>query len=511
MILFDDDATTGTLATPLEGRDQVQPAKIKVIGVGGGGGNAVNRMIDAQLRGIEFIAVNTDLQALGKCRAPMKLQLGKLLTRGLGAGSDPEIGRKAALEDTERILECLQGADMIFLAAGLGGGTGTGAVPVIASLAAEVGALTVAVVTKPFFFEGRRRMHLADKGLADLREAVDTVICIPNERLLNFVDRGTPLTEAFLIADDVLRQGVQGISDLITIPGEVNADFADVRTIMSGMGMALMGTGVAKGENRALEAAQAAVSSPLLEETSIQGARGVLINITGGLDLTLHEVAEAARAISEMVDPDANIISGLVVDNSMVGEVKITVIATGFTDQPAAEEPARWAAASAAGSGAARREVSVSDATLPAWARMPVERHVDAPAAYPAPAAPSAIASGTAPIASVATDRPAVERLPVIAMTPAPPATGFASRVEPPPIAAPAPARAERPAVETSPLDQLELDGMATEEPEEQEEKVPFYRKVLSHHHDRDRGGFGPNWSAVDDYDIPTVLRKQMD
>jgi cell division protein FtsZ len=283
---------------------------------------------------------------------------------------------------------------------------------------------------------------------------------------------------------------------------------------MSGMGMALMGTGVAKGENRALEAAQAAVSSPLLEETSIQGARGVLINITGGLDLTLHEVAEAARAISEMVDPDANIISGLVVDNNMVGEVKITVIATGFSDQPATEEPARWAAASAGSSGVARREVSVSDATLPAWARMPVERHVDQQASYAVPA-PSPAASGpapvAAPIAAVATDRPAVERLPVIAMTPAPPATGFASRVEPPPIAAPAPARAERPAVETQPLDQLELDGMATGEPEEQEEKVPFYRKVLSHHHDRDRGGFGPNWSAVDDYDIPTVLRKQMD
>ncbi|HVR30907.1 MAG TPA: cell division protein FtsZ [Thermoanaerobaculia bacterium] len=500
MILFDDDANSDTQSIPVDTRE-VQPARIKVIGVGGGGSNAVNRMIDAQLRGIEFIAVNTDVQALAKCRAPMKIQLGKLITRGLGAGSDPEIGRKAALEDTERILECLQGADMIFLAAGLGGGTGTGAVPVIASLAAEVGALTVAVVTKPFSFEGRRRMHLADKGLEDLREAVDTVICIPNERLLNFVDRGTPLTEAFLIADDVLRQGVQGISDLITIPGEVNADFADVRTIMSGMGMALMGTGVAKGENRALEAAQAAVSSPLLEETSIQGARGVLINITGGPDLTLHEVAEAARAISEMVDQDANIISGLVVDADLVGEVKITVIATGFSDQPAMEELVpRFA----------RREV-VGELTLPAWARLP-ERHADPPA-VPAPASAAPARAPQPPIASAPAERPAPERPPLVAMTPEPPSTPFSSRIEATPIAGPTAApRAERSSLEAQPLDQLELDGMATEEPEqEEEERVPFYRKVLAHHHDRDKGGFGPNWSAVDDYDIPTVLRKQMD
>ena len=501
MILFDDQTNSGTLPISIEGRE-VQPAKIKVIGVGGGGSNAVNRMIDAQLRGIEFIAVNTDVQALAKCRAPMKLQLGKLITRGLGAGSDPEIGRKAALEDTEKILECLQGADMIFLAAGLGGGTGTGAVPVIASLAAEVGALTVAVVTKPFAFEGRRRMHLADKGLADLREAVDTVICIPNERLLNFVDRGTPLTEAFLIADDVLRQGVQGISDLITIPGEVNADFADVRTIMSGMGMALMGTGVAKGENRALEAAQAAVSSPLLEETSIQGARGVLINITGGPDLTLHEVAEAARAISEMVDADANIISGLVVDHNLVGEVKITVIATGFSEKSMIEDTAPRRE---------RREV-VGEPTLPAWARMPVERHGDPATALAPPPAGASPVAGAPAAGAAAADRPAAERAPLVAMTPALPATGFAPPTEGPPItAAAAAARSERSPLETQPLDQLELDGMPAEEPEEQEERVPFYRKVLAHHHDRDRGGFGPNWSAVDDYDIPTVLRKQMD
>src|SRR6202035_2535508 len=316
MILFDEqDAQAETPITVSEA-DAV-PARIKVVGVGGGGGNAVNRMIDSQLRGIEFIAANTDLQALRKCRAKIKLQLGNLLTKGLGAGADPEVGRKSALEDTEHILEMLEGADMVFLTAGLGGGTGTGAAPIIASLAAEIGALTVAVVTKPFGFEGRRRMQLAERGVEELRGAVDTLITIPNERLLNFVERGTPLSEAFRIADDVLRQAVQGISDLITVPGEINVDFADVRTIMTGMGMALMGTGVAKGEHRALEAAQRAISSPLLEETSIQGAKGVLINISGGHDLTLHEVAEAARIIADAVDPDANIISGMVIDPAM--------------------------------------------------------------------------------------------------------------------------------------------------------------------------------------------------
>src|SRR6187549_494736 len=336
MILFDDqDApeTSREAQLRVHEADSI-PARIKVIGVGGGGGNAVNRMIDAQLRGIEFIAANTDLQALAKCRAPIKLQIGKQLTKGLGAGADPEMGRKAALEDTEHILETLEGADMVFLTAGLGGGTGTGAVPIIASLAAEIGALTVAVVTKPFGFEGRRRMQQAERGVEELRNAVDTLITIPNERLLNFVERGTPLSEAFRIADDVLRQAVQGISDLITVPGEINVDFADVRAIMSGMGMALMGTGVAKGENRALEAAQRAISSPLLEETSIEGAKGVLINISGGRDLTLHEVAEAARIISDAVDPDANIISGMVIDERMEDEMKVTVIATGFKYQP---------------------------------------------------------------------------------------------------------------------------------------------------------------------------------
>jgi cell division protein FtsZ len=424
MILFEDQDGPGT------GKDKplrVQavadstPARIKVIGVGGGGGNAVNRMIDAQLRGIEFIAANTDLQALAKCRAPIKLQIGHMLTKGLGAGADPEQGRKAALEDTDRILEVLEGADMVFLTAGLGGGTGTGAVPVIASLAAEIGALTVAVVTKPFGFEGRRRLQYAERGVEELRSAVDTLITIPNERLLNFVERGTPLFEAFRIADDVLRQAVQGISDLITIPGEVNVDFADVRTIMTGMGMALMGTGIAKGEHRALEAAQRAISSPLLEETSIQGARGVLINISGGHDLTLHEVAEAARIISDSVDPDANIISGMVIDPALEDAMKVTVIATGF-DRSGDDRP-----------------------------------RLSAPVSY-------------------STSRSMPAAAPSLAAMPA-----MAERVE-----------REEPA-EKSAAD------------------VPFYRKAIAHIRGDDPNGFGPNWSNVDDYDIPTVLRKQMD
>jgi cell division protein FtsZ len=422
MILFEDQDAPETgkektlrVQAPLDSA----PARIKVIGVGGGGGNAVNRMIDAQLRGIEFIAANTDLQALAKCRAPIKLQIGGLLTKGLGAGADPEVGRKAALEDTDKILETLEGADMVFLTAGLGGGTGTGAVPIIASLAAEIGALTVAVVTKPFGFEGRRRLQYAERGVEELRSAVDTLITIPNERLLNFVERGTPLFEAFRIADDVLRQAVQGISDLITIPGEVNVDFADVRTIMTGMGMALMGTGIAKGEHRALEAAQRAISSPLLEETSIQGARGVLINISGGHDLTLHEVAEAARIISDSVDPDANIISGMVIDPNLEEAMKVTVIATGF------------------------------------------DRSLDDRPRLPAP--------------SLAATRP---------------------------IPAAAPNLAAMPAMERT----VERD-----EPEKSAADVPFYRKAIAHIRGDDPNGFGPNWSNVDDYDIPTVLRKQMD
>ena len=305
-------------------------AVIKVIGIGGGGGNAVNRMIDAQVEGVEFIVANTDLQALKMSKAALRIQIGQKLTNGLGAGANPEVGRKAALEDTEKIIEVLEGADMVFVTAGLGGGTGTGAAPIIASLAAELGALTVAIVTKPFMFEGKKRALQAEQGLRELKECVDTVITIPNERLLETVQRGTTLSEAFRIADDILRQGVQGISDIIQIPGIINVDFADVKTIMQGMGMALMGTGTARGGNRAAEAARKAISSPLLEEASILGAKGVLINITGAGNLLLHEVSEAASIVHQAADHEANIIFGAVLDDKMNDEIKITVIATGF-------------------------------------------------------------------------------------------------------------------------------------------------------------------------------------
>jgi len=452
MILFDEPPEQSGLPITLDNIEQA-PAKIKVIGIGGGGGNAVNRMIASELRGIEFISANTDLQALRRSEAATKLQLGQTLTRGLGAGGDPEIGRKSALEDTERILEILDGADMVFITAGLGGGTGTGSAPILASLAAEIGALTVAVVTKPFGFEGRRRMQLADRGVEELRSSVDTLITIPNERLLSFVERGTPLSEAFLIADDVLRQAVQGISDLITVPGEINVDFADVKSIMTGMGMALMGTGIAKGENRAVEAAQRAISSPLLEETAIDGARGVLLNIAGGQDLTLHEVAEAARIIADAVDPDANIISGMVIDEELADEMKVTVIATGFE-----------------GGGGRRVESS-----RPMVRNHPQERSPEREAAPPPPAA-----------YRERTREP--ENRPEIAARAEPP------RSEP---------RREPARVEPSPRE-VEADA-------EDPEQIPFYRKVLAHRHAEDPGGYGPNWSNVDDYDIPTVLRKQMD
>jgi len=316
-IFIDDDP-------PLTG------ARIKVIGIGGGGGNAVNRMIEAGIEGIEFLVANTDLQALKRSSAPIKIQLGSRLTKGLGAGADPVVGREAALEDTDKIIEVLEGADMVFVTTGLGGGTGTGAAPIVASLATELDALTVAVVTKPFHFEGRRRMQQAEQGLRELRECVDTVITIPNERLLHTVDRGVSLPDSFRVADDVLRQAVQGISDLITVPGLINLDFADVKSIMQGMGMALMGAGRATGENRAIEATQQAISSPLLEEATIQGAKGVLINITGGPDLTLFEVNAASSIIRESADDDANIIFGAVIDDTMTNEMRITVIATGF-------------------------------------------------------------------------------------------------------------------------------------------------------------------------------------
>src|SRR5919205_4447022 len=305
-------------------------AKIKVIGVGGGGSNAVNRMVEVGLSGVEFIVANTDAQALDHSKASQKLQLGQKLTKGLGAGADPNIGRQAALEDTDMIIQALSGADMIFVTTGLGGGTGTGAAPVIASLASELGALTIGVVTKPFKFEGKKRALQAERGLDALRECVDTIITIPNERLLTIIDRTTPMVDAFATADDVLRQAIQGISDLILVPGLINLDFADVKTIMAGMGLAMMGTGVAEGEGRAVEAAKRAISSPLLEGASVNGARGVIINVTGGPDLSLCEVSDASTIVQEAADEDANIIFGAVVDPALTGKVKITVIATGF-------------------------------------------------------------------------------------------------------------------------------------------------------------------------------------
>ncbi len=312
-------------------------ARIKVIGVGGGGSNAVNRMVQAGLDGVEFIVANTDLQALKLNSAPNKIQIGAKLTKGLGAGADPNVGRQAALEDTDKLIEALDGADMVFVTTGLGGGTGTGAAPVIASLATELGALTIAVVTKPFKFEGKKRQTQAERGLEELRAAVDTVITIPNERLLATIARTTSLTDAFTSADDVLRQAIQGISDLILVPGLINLDFADVKTIMSGMGIAIMGTGVGDGDDRAMVAANHAISSPLLEDASVKGARGVIINVTGGHDLSLIEVSEASAIIQEAAHEDANIIFGAVVDPQMKGKVKITVIATGF-DKVAVEK-----------------------------------------------------------------------------------------------------------------------------------------------------------------------------
>jgi cell division protein FtsZ len=309
--------------------DVARGAKIKVIGVGGGGGNAVNRMIAAKLEGVEFIVANTDVQALQLSQAPVKLQLGVKLTSGLGAGANPDVGRRAALEDSEKIIEALEGADMVFVTAGLGGGTGTGAAPVIASLASEMGALTVAVVTRPFSFEGKRRMQQAERGMEELLEGVDTMIVIPNEKLLA-VAKDAGFFESFRVADDVLLQGVQGISDIITIPGIINRDFADVKTTMAGMGYAVMGTAVRSGDNRAIAAAQAAMASPLLEAGAIDGARGILINISGSSSLRLSEVNVASTLIQNAAHEDANIIFGAVLDESMGDEVKITVIATGF-------------------------------------------------------------------------------------------------------------------------------------------------------------------------------------
>lgn len=305
-------------------------ARIKVVGVGGGGSNAVNRMIRSKLRGVEFVAVNTDLQALNASEAQVKVHIGRKLTRGLGAGGDPTKGAEAAEESRQDLERLLHDCDMVFVTAGMGGGTGTGAAPVIAEIARAQGALTIGVVTKPFRFEGMKRQRAAEEGIAQLQSRVDTLITIPNERLMQVIDKKTPITEAFKIADDVLRQGVQGISDLITFPGLINLDFADVKAIMSGQGAALMGIGFGNGDTRAADAARDAVASPLLE-TTIAGAKGILLNITGGSDLTLYEVNEAAQLVAESADPEAQIIFGTVIDDRMQGEVKITVIATGFS------------------------------------------------------------------------------------------------------------------------------------------------------------------------------------
>jgi len=370
-------------------------AKIKVIGVGGGGNNAVNRMIAAKVEGVEFISANTDVQALTVSNAPVKLQLGVKLTSGLGAGANPDVGRRAALEDSDKIIEALEGADMVFVTAGLGGGTGTGAAPVIASLASEMGALTVAVVTRPFGFEGKRRMMQAERGLQELLESVDTVIVIPNEKLLA-VAKDAGFFESFRIADDVLRQGVQGISDIITIPGVINRDFADVKTTMAGMGYAVMGTAVRAGQNRAVEAAMAAMASPLLESGAIDGAKGILINITGSSSLKLSEVNEASTIIQNAAHEDANIIFGAVQDESMAEEVKITVIATGFKLQ---EMPQR-------------RERMLSESSLPTVRYdIPFHPRVQSVRTSPPPAQPLYL-----PEVTPAVSEPVIEarRVPVV-------------------------------------------------------------------------------------------------
>src|SRR5882672_8344580 len=407
----DRDDARGPLRLRLE--DEVHTgARIKVIGVGGGGSNAVNRMVQVGLEGVEFIVANTDLQALRVSPAGLKLQIGNKLTKGLGAGADPNVGRQAALEDTEAILSALDGADMIFVTTGLGGGTGTGAAPVIASLASELGALTVAVVTKPFKFEGKKRLIQAERGLESLRDCVDTIITIPNERLLTIIDRTTPLTEAFATADDVLRQAIQGISDLILVPGLINLDFADVKTIMAGMGLAMMGTGVGEGQDRALEAARRAISSPLLEGASVNGARGVIINVTGGPDLSLVEVNEASSIVQEAADEDANIIFGAVVDPGLKGKVKTTVIATGFGPLSAARPAASTAQTPVdmthyTDHARQRADIAASFAVERAPARLSIARRplLDLPMAASAPAtAPKGGSTNAAPATHQAPD-----------------------------------------------------------------------------------------------------------
>jgi len=355
--------------------EQIQlSARIKAVGVGGGGGNAINTMIGADLQGVDFIVANTDVQAMEGNGAEIKLQLGEKITKGLGAGANPEIGRQAALEDRDRLRDCLTGADMVFITAGLGGGTGTGGAPVIAKVAREAGALAVGVVTKPFIFEGKKRMRQAEDGLRELKENVDTLIVIPNQRLLSIAGKATTLLETFKMADGVLLQAVRGISDLIVTPGLINLDFADVRTVMVEMGFALMGTASASGENRAVEAAQKAISSPLLEDVSIHGAKGVLINITGGLDLSLHEVNEAASMIQNEAHDDANIIFGAVIDERLTDEIRITVIATGFGEKEKGKKSVKNTTEGLANRDTRSRKVVhlgtiVDDLDIPTWQR----------------------------------------------------------------------------------------------------------------------------------------------
>ena len=350
----------------LEENTTIDGARIKVIGVGGGGNNAVNRMIESGLQGVQFISVNTEDQVLEVSQADVKIQIGEKLTRGLGAGANPQVGEQAALESKEEIIKALQGADMVFVTAGMGGGTGTGAAPIVAECAKEMGALTVAVVTKPFLFEGKRRREVAEKGADYLKEKVDTIITIPNDKLLQIIDKKTPLKDAFLVADDVLRQGVQGISDLITTTGLINLDFADVKTIMSDQGEAIMGIGIGSGENRAVEAVDGAIHSALLE-MSIDGAQSILLNVTGGPDVSLYEINEAAEKVAEAVDPEANIIFGSVIDPDMEDSIRITVVATGFGKEPSSIPSFGQGTGGTTKSG--DKKDSAGGVEIPAWMR----------------------------------------------------------------------------------------------------------------------------------------------
>jgi cell division protein FtsZ len=455
-------------------------AKIKVIGVGGGGGNAVNRMIAAKLEGVEFIVANTDVQALQLSQAPVKLQLGVKLTSGLGAGANPDVGRRAALEDSEKIIEALEGADMVFVTAGLGGGTGTGAAPVIASLASEMGALTVAVVTRPFSFEGKRRMQQAERGMAELLEGVDTMIVIPNEKLLA-VAKDAGFFESFRVADDVLLQGVQGISDIITIPGIINRDFADVKTTMAGMGYAVMGTAIRSGDNRAIAAAQAAMASPLLEAGAIDGARGILINISGSSNLKLSEVNVASTLIQNAAHEEANIIFGAVLDESMGDNVKITVIATGFRqDQMGRQKRSALDAASP--------RVSVQgQPNLPRFASEELEEEQLTPLFESKKSQPPPPAPQPQPVKEAAESAPFTLHPEPVVMEEAPQASRAAASVPAPPPPAPQ---------AKTPVSHINFD-----EPfEEEYARLIPSKPEAAHHHESEQ--------HADNLDIPAFLRR---